>query len=195
MAPPLKHSEDEVLARALERFWVHGYASTTIRDLERALDLTAPAIYHRFGNKDELFSRVIDRYVQVVIVPRVEKYLGASEDPVVDLYRFFRTAQSPRGCLLTTTAIELGPTSSRMRQRVESGMDVMRAGLLAEARRLHDCASVGKPVELAQALLVDLQGLMVLSRLGIADEELRQRTQMVFSTRFGKRFKPRRRKP
>jgi TetR/AcrR family transcriptional repressor of nem operon len=191
MAPPLKYSVSEILDRALERFWVHGYWSTTIRDLERALDLTAPAIYHRFGNKDELFLSVIDRYVEVVIAPRIERYLGTSEDPVVDLYRFFRTAQSPRGCMLTTTAIELGPTSSRIRDRVEAGMNVMRDGLLAEARRLEGRTSAGRPVDLAQALFIDLQGLMVLSRLGIADEELRKRTQMVFFARFGNRFKPR----
>jgi TetR/AcrR family transcriptional repressor of nem operon len=189
MAPPVKRSDDELLDRALERFWPHGYGNTTIRDLERALKLTAPAIYHRFGNKDALFARVIERYVKAVIVPRVRAYLGTSEDPVVDLYRFFRTAQSPRGCLLTTAAIELGPTSSKMRARVEAGMDVMREALLAETRRLEEGAVAR---ELAQALFLDLQGLMVLSRLGIADEELRRRTRMVFFARFGKQFKPRR---
>jgi TetR/AcrR family transcriptional repressor of nem operon len=189
--PPLKHSDSVVLDRALERFWVHGYWSTTIRDLERSLDLTAPAIYHRFGNKDELFLAVVDRYVEVVIEPRIARYLGSSGDPVVDLYRFFRTAQTPRGCMLTTTAVELGPTSSRVRDRIEAGMNVMREGLLVEARRLHERGSVGKPADLAQALFVDLQGLMVLSRLGIPDAELRKRTQMVFQARFGSRFKPR----
>src|SRR5579883_1164541 len=117
MAPPLKHSDHKILDRAMEQFWVHGYGSTSIRDLEQALDLTAPSIYHRFGSKDALFLCVIDYYVEMVIRPRIERYLGASEDPIVDLYRFFRTAQSPRGCMITTTAIELGPTSSAIRQR------------------------------------------------------------------------------
>jgi TetR/AcrR family transcriptional repressor of nem operon len=187
--PPFKHTDEELLDRALERFWVHGYSSTSVRDLERALDLTAPALYRRFGNKDALFLRVIDRYVETIVAPRIRKYLGAGDDPVVDLYRFFRTAQSTRGCMLTTTAIELGPTSSRTRERVEAGMDVMRRGLHTEARRA--CGRSGDPKHLAQALFLDLQGLMVLSRLGVADPELRRRTQMVFFARFGDRFKPR----
>jgi TetR/AcrR family transcriptional repressor of nem operon len=192
MAPPLKHSDRQILDRARERFWVHGYGGTTIRDLERALKLTAPAIYHRFGDKDALFGRVLDHYVETIIAPRIATYLGATDDPIVNLYRFFRTAQSPRGCLLTTTAIELGPTSSAMRARVERGLGVMRDGLHAEARRVLDRRlAVGDAADLAQALLVDLQGLMVLSRLGIDDEELRRRTQMLFFARFGDHFQPR----
>jgi TetR/AcrR family transcriptional repressor of nem operon len=192
MAPPLKHPDREILDRAVERFWVHGYGSTTIRDLEQALDLSAPSIYHRFGSKDALFLCVIEHYVETVILPRISKYLGVSEDPIVDLYRFFRTAQSPRGCMLTNTAIELGPTSSVIRERTERGIEAIHNGLLAEAQRVHDRGiSVGQPVALAQALLLDLQGLMVMSRLGIGQEELRQRTQMVFFARFGEKFRPR----
>jgi TetR/AcrR family transcriptional repressor of nem operon len=193
MAPPLKHSDREILDRARERFWVHGYGGTSIRDLERALKLSAPAIYHRFGDKDALFGCVIDHYVETIIAPRVATYLGASDDPLVDLYRFFRTAQSPRGCMLTTTAIELGPTSSVIRARVERGLGVMRDGLHGEAQRVIDRRIVvGEPANLAHALLLDLQGLMVLSRLGIDDNELRQRTQSLFFARFGDHFRPRR---
>ncbi len=180
----------------MEQFWVHGYGSTSIRDLEQALDLTAPSIYHRFGSKDALFLCVIDYYVEMVIRPRIERYLGASEDPIVDLYRYFRTAQSPRGCMITTTAIELGPTSSAIRQRIEHALGVIREGLLPEAQRVHARSSaVGQPADLAQALLIDLQGLMVMSRLGLGQEELRQRTQMVFFSRFGEKFQPRVKRP
>jgi TetR/AcrR family transcriptional repressor of nem operon len=185
---PPKYGDREILDRAVEQFWIHGYGATSIRDLERALDLVAPSIYHRFGSKDALYERAIDHYIETVIATRVAKYLGASDDPIVDLYRFFRTAQSPRGCMLTTTAIELGPTSSAMRVHVERGFEIIRAGLAREAARVRkrDAAS------LAQALFVDLQGLMVLSRLGITDDELRERTQQTFTARFGAAFKARR---
>jgi TetR/AcrR family transcriptional repressor of nem operon len=185
---PPKYSDREILDRARERFWVHGYGATSIRDLERALDLVAPSIYHRFGSKDVLFERAVDHYVETIIAPRVAKYLGASAAPIVDLYRFFRTAQSPRGCMLTTTAVELGRTSSAIRARVERGFEVMRAGLAREAARVRKRDAT----VLAQALFVDLQGLMVLSRLGIADAELRAHTQMIFTARFGAAFVPRR---
>jgi TetR/AcrR family transcriptional repressor of nem operon len=190
-APP-KHSDREILDRAARQFWAHGYGGTTIRDLERALDLTAPSIYHRFADKDALFLRVVDHYIEIVIEPRIARYLGASDDPIVDLYRFFRTAQSPSGCLLTTTAIELGPTSSVIRARIEHGFDVMRAGLLGEASRAHELDRTSEPpANLAHALLVDMQGLMVMSRLGLSPGELRARTRVVFASRFGAAFKPR----
>jgi len=193
MPAPAKHSEEKLLDRAVEQFWVAGYGATTIRDLERALDVTAPSIYHRWGGKDELFERAIAHYVATVIEPRIARYLGASDEPIVDLYRFFRTAQSPRGCMLTTAAVELGPRSSAVRTCVERGLDVMRAGLHGEAARLVERDLVpGPPADLAQTLLVDMQGLMVLSRLGLSSEELRRRTHLVFVAMCGDRFRPRR---
>jgi TetR/AcrR family transcriptional repressor of nem operon len=187
-----KYTDREILDRAVARFWVSGYGATTMRDLEQALDLTAPSIYHRFESKDALFLRVVDHYCATVIEPRIAKYLGASADPVVDLYRFFRTAQSPSGCLLTTTAVELGPTSSQIRERIEGGFEQMRTGILHDTTRAHDLGATEEaPGDLANALLVDMQGLMVLSRLGLSSDELRERTRVVFASRFGDAFKPR----
>jgi TetR/AcrR family transcriptional repressor of nem operon len=192
MPAPAKHTDQEFLDRALKRFWVHGYGATSIRDLERALDLTAPSIYHRFASKDALFLRVVDHYVETVIETRIAKYLGSSADPVVDLYRFFRTAQSPSGCLLTTTAIELGPVSSKVRARIERGFDVMRTGMRRESGRAHELGiTTTSPDDLAHTLLVDMQGLMVMSRLGLSDAELRERTRVVFASRFLAAFEPR----
>lgn len=192
MPTPAKLSDREILDRSVTRFWVSGYGATTIRDLERALDLTAPSIYHRFESKDALFLLVIDHYIATVIEPRIARYLGTSPDPVVDLYRFFRTAQSPNGCLLTTTAVELGPRPSPIRQRISRGFDVMLEGLLGEATRA--CAlgvSSEAATGLAHALLVDMQGLMVMSRFGLSGHELRRRTQGVFTSHFGDGFHPR----
>jgi hypothetical protein len=70
--------------------------------------------------------------------------------------------------------------------------DVMRAGLLGEATRVRDFGvSAEAPSDLAHALLVDTQGLMVMSRLGLSLHELRARTRVVFTSRFGAAFKPR----
>ncbi len=192
MPAPPKHSEHALLDRAVEQFWAAGYGATTIRDLERALDVTAPSIYHRYESKHALFLRAVDHYIEIVIQPRIARYLGVTADPIVDLYRFFRTAQSPRGCMLTTTAIELGPTSTAIRARIERGFETMRTGILGDASRA--CAlgvTSEAPADLAHALLVDMQGLMVMSRLGLSDADLRQRTHIVFASRFGDGFRPR----
>lgn len=192
MSAPLKHSERVLLDRAVEQFWAAGHGATTIRALERALDVTAPSIYHRYESKDALFLRAIDHYIEIVIQPRIARYLGATADPIVDLYRFFRTAQSPRGCMLTTTAIELGPTSTPIRARIERGFEIMRTGMLGDTSRAHALGVTAEtPADLASALLVDMQGLMVMSRLGLSDADLRQRTHVVFASRFGAGFRPR----
>ena len=39
-----KFDDDEILDRAMTTFWQGGWAHTSIRDLERELDLKAPSI-------------------------------------------------------------------------------------------------------------------------------------------------------
>ena len=42
------------------------------RDLEQALDLRAPAIYRRFGNKDGLIAQCMEHYIKTVIRVRIK---------------------------------------------------------------------------------------------------------------------------
>ncbi|MCA9692447.1 MAG: helix-turn-helix domain-containing protein [Nannocystaceae bacterium] len=181
MARPAKHDDEVLLARAMEQFWSRGYEATSIRDLEEALELRAPAIYRRFESKDALFARVVDRYVSAVVVPRIERYLGDdADDPIVALYRFFRTAQSCRGCLLTNTAVESAARPPAVRRRVRAGLGRMRRAMQATLER----ADVDDPARVAEQLLIAIQGLMVLSRAGFEGAAARGLTRTVFRSLF-----------
>jgi TetR/AcrR family transcriptional regulator, cholesterol catabolism regulator len=48
---------------ALQQFATEGYHATTMRDLAAALEVTAPAIYHHFRNKDEVLTSLIEDIV------------------------------------------------------------------------------------------------------------------------------------
>ena len=47
-----KFTDDEVLDRAMTLLWSRGPAQVSVRDLEDALEMKAPSIYHRFGSMD-----------------------------------------------------------------------------------------------------------------------------------------------
>src|SRR5437667_7843838 len=55
---------DKALDRALEVFWRKGYEGTSLPDLTRAMGINRPSLYAAFGNKEELFRKALDRYVQ-----------------------------------------------------------------------------------------------------------------------------------
>src|SRR5258706_8145264 len=60
---PRAFDVDEALDRALDVFWRQGYEGTALSDLTAAMGINRPSLYAAFGNKEELFGKVLDRYV------------------------------------------------------------------------------------------------------------------------------------
>ena len=44
-------------------FWAKGYEGASLSDLTRAMRINRPSLYAAFGNKEQLFRKVLDRYV------------------------------------------------------------------------------------------------------------------------------------
>src|SRR5271165_4690093 len=104
---------DEALDRALEVFWARGYEGATLPDLTSAMGINRPSLYAAFGNKEELFRKVLDRYAkgpacylrEALEEPRArgvaERLLNGTIDAVTD-------RKNPRGCLMVQGALACG---------------------------------------------------------------------------------------
>jgi AcrR family transcriptional regulator len=53
---------DEALERAMTTFWRKGYDGTSLSDLTTAMGISRPSLYAAYGNKEELFRKVLERY-------------------------------------------------------------------------------------------------------------------------------------
>jgi AcrR family transcriptional regulator len=51
------------LDAALRVFWALGYEGASLADLTGAMGITKPSLYAAFGNKEQLFRRALQRYV------------------------------------------------------------------------------------------------------------------------------------
>ena len=51
------------LERAMHVFWAKGYEGASLSDLTRAMRINRPSLYAAFGNKEQLFRKVLDRYM------------------------------------------------------------------------------------------------------------------------------------
>ena len=60
---PRAFDTDAALDRALDVFWRQGYEGTALSDLTAAMGINRPSLYAAFGNKEDLFRKVLDRYV------------------------------------------------------------------------------------------------------------------------------------
>ncbi|NJO87107.1 MAG: TetR/AcrR family transcriptional regulator, partial [Lewinella sp.] len=54
--------KDKVIEQAQAVFWKHGFAATSIQQLEEATGLKRSSLYHAFGNKEDLYKQTLLRY-------------------------------------------------------------------------------------------------------------------------------------
>ena len=64
MARHKAFNREEVLDRAIEVFWAHGYEATSIQELVDSMGINRGSLYDTFGDKHRLFLEALDRYEQ-----------------------------------------------------------------------------------------------------------------------------------
>jgi TetR/AcrR family transcriptional repressor of nem operon len=189
MARPPKFDDDEILDRAMATFWEGGWAHTSIRDLELALDLKAPSIYRRFGSKDGLGAAAVDHYVERVVRRRVGKYLAGDGDPIDNISNFLVRSVTQagdggrlRGCLVTTANLEATDPDPALAAALARGLAVIDDGLRSEVQRATELGRLAPGIEPEAAIAtlgLAMQGLMVLARSGAPPDGLRRRARAV----------------
>src|ERR1700709_311625 len=69
--------DDAVIDSAMDVFWRHGYAASSIDQLTTAMGLSRSSMYKRFRDKDGLFQEVLSSYAERV-VRRMSAVRGAT---------------------------------------------------------------------------------------------------------------------
>src|ERR1700716_4542058 len=106
---PRAFDPDAALERAMRVFWAKGYEGASLSNLTRAMRINRPSLYGAFGNKQQLFRKVLDRYMDGP-VGYFGKALAApkARDVVEQIFRgTIRMAENrrvPAGCLLVQGA-------------------------------------------------------------------------------------------
>ncbi|MCG8425655.1 MAG: TetR/AcrR family transcriptional regulator [Proteobacteria bacterium] len=167
---PRKFDRDQALDRAVEVFWEHGYAATSMQKLSEAMDMGQQSIYNAFGNKETLFLAALDRYCTTHASESLA--LLTAPDASVDAVRaFFRTtadhlAGGARTCMVVNTALEWGPDRDPVSERTCAHLKMVERALRTALQRAIrrgelDCDD---PATLARYLHVGLQGLAVVAQ-------------------------------
>src|ERR1700688_1299028 len=64
MGRPKNFSREEVLERAMPVFWKHGFADTSLQELERATGVNKSGLYTEFRDKEDLFVACLRHYLE-----------------------------------------------------------------------------------------------------------------------------------
>lgn len=187
---PREFDLENALDRALLVFWRNGYEGASIVDLTDAMGINPPSLYAAFGNKEGLFRKVVDRYIERYAgfweVARaaptaramVEHLLRASVDFVTD-------ESNPRGCLMVRGAMACSEAANKIRDEIVTRRATGEAML---RERFERAASAGEmppeldPADYARYIMTVLEGLSVQAAGGASRDDLRKVAEMTLRT-------------
>jgi AcrR family transcriptional regulator len=176
---------DRALDAALLLFWRHGYEGTSLAALTKAMDVNVPSLYAAFGNKESLFRKALDRYIQ-----KPASYLRkALEEPTArrvaekalsGAIAMVMHPRHPNGCLLVHGALATNPEANSIRRE----LNLRRAAAEAAVRRRFeraiaegDLPAAVDPAELARYLMTVIWGMSVQAAGGARRAELKEVAQ------------------
>lgn len=177
---PRAFDTDQALDRALHVFWRKGYEGASLSDLTEAMGINRPSLYAAFGDKEALFRRALDRYVEgpagymgeALQEPTARAVAERMLSGTVDM---LTNPQTPAGCMLVQGALACGGGAESVRQELA----VRRtAGEAAIRRRFKRAKSEGdlppdvEPADLARYLVTIIHGMAVRAAGGASRAEL-----------------------
>lgn len=181
MARPRQFDEDAVLNAVTDQFRDAGYAATSLQDLMRVTGLGKGSLYAAFGDKHELFLRVLRRYMESIDLG-LRRSLDTTPRAIDALRSFVLSpvgdpdgVSARRGCLLANTTTELASADhvvvEEARQSYERATALL-AGGVERAQAEGDLPAAADPVGTARALLAAQQGVTYMGRAGMDIETL-----------------------
>lgn len=181
---PKSFDLNEALNAFLQVFWTKGYNHTSVDDLQLAAGIKRGSFYASFGSKDDVFASVLNTYWDRA-TESILRNLECSKDPREAVARFLRyagdfmTENTPRGCLLLSSAADLSCTASRDGELVREKMNALEARIAAAIpEETHPAnpklAGRDQASALTSFVMTILLGLNAMARSGQSADRIRQ---------------------
>ncbi|NEA35411.1 TetR/AcrR family transcriptional regulator [Streptomyces sp. SID13031] len=188
MGRPRKFDEAQVLRAARDEFWQKGYAATSLDDLMKATGLGKGSLYGAFGDKHQLFLKVLSTYAHET-ADGVCESVGKG-DRAIDILRSFFVPGPPdpvsehdgpvatnRGCFLANSTTELAardPEVTGCARATYQAVEDCFTNAVARAVAEGDLPEDTNPRELGRLLLTIQQGLQFLLKTEMTPEAMRE---------------------
>lgn len=173
MARPQEFDTDTVLQNAMLLFWQKGYDDTSIQDLVETTGLNRGSLYNAFGDKAQLFAKVMERY-RAFSPARALAEAPEDASPKQLIADFLNTLveraeldPQNKGCLLTNTAAGLYGCNDAMTDWVRKTLGELQHVLtevVARGQARGELNADQSASSLAHFIVATAQGLNVMAR-------------------------------
>jgi AcrR family transcriptional regulator len=190
MGRPRGFDIEKALDRALQVFWRNGYEGASVADLTQAMGINPPSLYAAFGNKEGLFRKALDRYVE----QRTRYWEEAFEEPtarrvIEHLLRgsadFLGNERNPPGCLFVRSAMLCGDAEEAIRRELTARRTAAETRVrdrLARAQGAGELPAELDPEDYTRYVLTVLEGMSVRAAGGASREQLHRIADMALRT-------------
>src|SRR5882762_4014203 len=177
---PRAFDADVALDHAMHVFWAKGYEGAALSDLTQAMRINRPSLYAAFGNKEQLFRKVLDRYASGPLAYFRQALEAPKARDVVEqiLFGADRMASDPRlpaGCLMVQGALACGDSAGSVQKETTARRAASEIALrrrFQRAKREGDLPRNANPGELASYVMTVLQGMAVQGANGARRNQL-----------------------
>lgn len=184
---PRNFDVDTALASAMKVFWEKGYEGASLPELTEAMGINRPSLYAAFGNKEELFRKVVERYLSepagyVAEALKEPTARQVTERLLHGAVEMGTNPRNPRGCLMVHGALACGSSGDAVKKELAARRS---AGETAIRKRFERAKAEGdlspevNPADLARFVTVQLFGLAVQAAGGAKAAELKRVVAMV----------------
>jgi AcrR family transcriptional regulator len=186
MGRPREFDADKALDQALNVFWRNGYEGASIADLTSAMGINPPSLYAAFGNKEGLFRKALDRYVQ----RGTEFWNEAQAQPTArgmlehllhGKADFLTQANNPPTCMLDRSAMTCSEADKAMQQELaalRSNFEIALRERFQAAKAAGEMSADMQPDDYARYIMTVLEGMSVRAAGGATREELHKIADM-----------------
>ena len=128
-----EYRRDDVLERAMQLFWLHGFNGVTTQVLVDAMGINRKSVYAEFGNKQNLYHAALELYLSQEIPQR---FIALNADnaglrAVFDTLERFAGAAGrkgpEKGCMLCNAASETAHHDAIVRKFVDDYFNVIKS--------------------------------------------------------------------
>ena len=179
---PRAFDREEALELALDVFWRKGYEGASLSDLTEAMGINPPSLYAAFGNKEELFCKALDRYMErhdeflreVLARPKARDAIAALLTGLADS---LTDKSRPPGCLLVQGIAGAGDHAKCIRDELckrRAFNEKLIRERLKRAKAEGDLPADADPAALSRYIATVSVGMAVQAAGGATRAELRR---------------------
>ena len=170
---PRGFDADAALRAALQVFWSHGYAATSLDALNDAMGLSRSSFYACYGSKHELLMASVQLYVDERFAALTAQ-AATNADPRLAIREMLAAIANieggTRGCLFVNAVAELAPDDDELVAFAQAHTARVAALMTATLARL-GCPTE-EAADRAGALLAMVMGVTTLRKTGVPTTQL-----------------------